>query len=243
MRGQLPHRCSTSSAALVFLPLVDLVAALCRRLLPDRPVADDPGKPRHLDPNVLDTPSEALGCAMRETLHIGDRVADMLRQALDVFEKSATARLVKDDRERRQRGRPAATRRSSSTSSRSRSTEMSEEESQRYVEILTFTTNLEHVGDIIDKNLMELAAKKIKNRYTFSRRGPGRDARLPCPRDGEPAAGLQRLHDARPRAGAPAGRREDGDARGRSARRRQPLRAPARGPAGIDRDQLDPSST
>jgi phosphate:Na+ symporter len=49
--------------------------------------------------------------------------------------------------------------------------EMSEEESQRYLEILTFTTNLEHVGDIIDKNLMELAAKKIKNRYAFSPEG------------------------------------------------------------------------
>jgi phosphate:Na+ symporter len=48
---------------------------------------------------------------------------------------------------------------------------MSDEESQRYVEIITFTTNLEHVGDIIDKNLMELAAKKIKNRYTFSPEG------------------------------------------------------------------------
>ena len=49
--------------------------------------------------------------------------------------------------------------------------EMSDEESQRYVEIITFTTNLEHVGDIIDKNLMELAAKKIKNRYAFSAEG------------------------------------------------------------------------
>jgi phosphate:Na+ symporter len=39
------------------------------------------------------------------------------------------------------------------------------------VEILTFTTNLEHIGDIIDKNLMELAGKKIKNRYSFSAEG------------------------------------------------------------------------
>ena len=43
-------------------------------------------------------------------------------------------------------------------------TELGEDEGRRYVEILTFTTNLEHIGDIIDKNLMELAAKKIKNR-------------------------------------------------------------------------------
>src|SRR5436305_13420391 len=49
--------------------------------------------------------------------------------------------------------------------------DLGEEESRRYIEILTFTTNLEHVGDIIDKNLMELAAKKIKNRYAFSAEG------------------------------------------------------------------------
>jgi phosphate:Na+ symporter len=48
---------------------------------------------------------------------------------------------------------------------------MSEVDSRRYVEILTFTTNLEHIGDIIDKNLMELAAKKIKNKLHFSAEG------------------------------------------------------------------------
>jgi phosphate:Na+ symporter len=49
--------------------------------------------------------------------------------------------------------------------------EMSDDESRRFVEILTFTTNLEHVGDIIDKNLMELAAKKIRRQASFSPEG------------------------------------------------------------------------
>ena len=75
-------------ASLVFLPLVDAVAWACRKLLPDRPVTDDPGKPRHLDPNVLDSPAEALACALRETLNLGDKVADMLRQTIDVFERN-----------------------------------------------------------------------------------------------------------------------------------------------------------
>jgi phosphate:Na+ symporter len=48
---------------------------------------------------------------------------------------------------------------------------MSEEESRRHVEILTFTTNLEHIGDIIDKNLMDLASKKIKKGAAFSPEG------------------------------------------------------------------------
>ena len=49
--------------------------------------------------------------------------------------------------------------------------ELDEPESRRAVEILTFTTNLEHVGDIVDRNLMELAAKKMKHRLRFSPAG------------------------------------------------------------------------
>jgi hypothetical protein len=48
---------------------------------------------------------------------------------------------------------------------------MDQEDSRRYAETLIFTTNLEHIGDIIDKNLMELAAKKIKKHYAFSPEG------------------------------------------------------------------------
>ena len=40
---------------------------------------------------------------------------------------------------------------------------LSEGEAKRLSDILAFAINLEHVGDIIDKNLMELAAKRIKN--------------------------------------------------------------------------------
>jgi phosphate:Na+ symporter len=42
---------------------------------------------------------------------------------------------------------------------------------KRGIDVITFTTNLEHIGDIIDKNLMELAAKKIKNKLRFSDEG------------------------------------------------------------------------
>jgi phosphate:Na+ symporter len=39
------------------------------------------------------------------------------------------------------------------------------------MEIVSFTINLEHIGDIIDKNLCELATKKIKRRCQFSPEG------------------------------------------------------------------------
>jgi phosphate:Na+ symporter len=48
---------------------------------------------------------------------------------------------------------------------------LDEREGRRAMEIVSFTINLEHIGDIIDKNLCELAAKKIKRRYQFSPEG------------------------------------------------------------------------
>jgi len=153
----------------VFLPLIDPMARLCRRLLPDRPVTEDPAKPRHLDPQVLDTPAEALACAMRETLYLGDRVGDMLRETMAVFERND------------EKGMRAIANQDNTVDHLYESiklylvkisrNDLGEEESRRYIEILSFTTNLEHIGDIIDKNLMDLAAKKIKNRWAFSAEG------------------------------------------------------------------------
>ena len=48
---------------------------------------------------------------------------------------------------------------------------LDEREGRRAMEIVSFAINLEHIGDIIDKNLCELAAKKIKRRYQFSPEG------------------------------------------------------------------------
>jgi phosphate:Na+ symporter len=48
---------------------------------------------------------------------------------------------------------------------------LDEREGRRAMEIVSFTINLEHIGDIVDKNLCELAGKKIKRRYQFSADG------------------------------------------------------------------------
>ena len=163
------HTAFNVLASLIFLPLVDVVAWACRRLLPDKPMPNDPGKPRHLDPNVLDSPAEALGCALRETLNLGDRVADMLRQTIDVLERNdpkAVKAIEAADNAVDQLYE--AIKLYLVQVSRN---ELGEEDGKRYVEILTFTTNREHIGDIIDKNLMELATKKIRNRYAFSTEG------------------------------------------------------------------------
>jgi phosphate:Na+ symporter len=48
---------------------------------------------------------------------------------------------------------------------------LDDRDGRRAMEIISFSINLEHIGDIIDKNLMEVALKKIKHKYQFSKEG------------------------------------------------------------------------
>ncbi|MCP8940809.1 Na/Pi cotransporter family protein [Alsobacter sp. SYSU M60028] len=161
------HTAFNVLVALLFLPFTGLVARLCERMIPDAPA--DGSAPRHLDPNLLGSPSEALACAMREALEMGNQVAAMLRRVLDALESSdlRVARDIErmDDRvdtqfEAIKLYLVQITR-----------AEMRDDESRRAVEILSFTTNLEHIGDIIDKNLMELVGKKVRKGMAFSPEG------------------------------------------------------------------------
>src|SRR4029453_12544928 len=53
----------------------------------------------------------------------------------------------------------------------SREDGLSETDARRCSDILAFTINLEHAGDILDKSLREIAAKKIKYKLSFSDEG------------------------------------------------------------------------
>jgi phosphate:Na+ symporter len=48
---------------------------------------------------------------------------------------------------------------------------LDDQEGKRAMEIISFAINLEHIGDIVDRNLCELAAKKIKRKIEFSAEG------------------------------------------------------------------------
>jgi phosphate:Na+ symporter len=164
------HLLFNLAIAVVFIFLVKPAAALLQRLVPSREAAaDDPGRPRYLDRAAMDTPSVALTCAARETLHMGDIVEEMLRlsmTALVTDDRKLVAEIERMDNavdnlhEAIKLYVTAVTRES-----------LGEEDGRRATDILVFTTNLEHIGDIIDKNLMELAAKKIKNKRRFSEDG------------------------------------------------------------------------
>jgi phosphate:Na+ symporter len=155
--------------ALAFIGPLNAVAWLLVRMLPEQKAKPDTAAPLYLDETAFDTPSVALACAARETLHMGDIVETMLRQSMTA--------LMTDDRK-------LVTDLSRMDNTVDRLDEaiklyvtkitresLDERDGRRAMEIISFTINLEHIGDIIDKNLMELAAKKIKHKYQFSKEG------------------------------------------------------------------------
>jgi phosphate:Na+ symporter len=163
------HTAFNLALGLAFILLTDVVARLCARLLPDLPVEADPERPRHLDRTTLESPSLALACAAREALRMGDLIETMLRDSFDVFRSNDRQKLI------------ALQRMEHSVDKLHEAiklfvTDVSREplnpgESRRSAEILGFTTNLEHIGDIIDKSLLELAEKKTRLQLRFSSEG------------------------------------------------------------------------
>ena len=155
--------------AIVFLPLVGPAARLVESLLPEHLRVEDPGTARYLDATALGTPPLAIAAAARETLRMGDTLERMLRDTLKVFETDDRnlAQAVSRNDDIVDKLHEAIKLYLTQVSQEN----MGETESRRAMEIIAFTTNLEHVGDIIDKNLIELATKKIKNRLRFSEEG------------------------------------------------------------------------
>ena len=137
-------------------------------LLPERETQADPSAPLYLDETAIDTPALALACAASETLHLGDHVETMLRKAMTalmtndrklVGEVSRMDNVVDRLDEAIKLYVTRVTRES-----------LDDREGRRAMEIISFAINLEHIGDIIDKNLMELAVKKIKHKFSSRRR-------------------------------------------------------------------------
>ncbi len=155
--------------ALIFLPLTGVAARILEKLVKEAPAQGGEVKLSHLDDALLDRPQLALAGATREVMRLADLVEVMLRETIGTFEASDSRRRqeisrIDDQVDALQEAvKLYLTRLTRGT--------LTEEESRRCFDLILFTTNLEHAGDIIDKGLLELAAKKQKARASFSPEG------------------------------------------------------------------------
>jgi phosphate:Na+ symporter len=164
------HTLFNVALAIIFIGLLDPLARLCVRLLPSSAIADHPGRPQYINAAALGTPSIALADAAREVLRMVDVVESMLRMFLNALQnddRKLLSQLAQMDDTLDQLHNAVKLH----LTAISREEGLCEADAKRCSDILAFTINLEHIGDILDKSLREIAAKKIKQRLSFSPEG------------------------------------------------------------------------
>ena len=163
------HTLFNLALAAVFLPMIGLMERLVTRMLPEAAGGEGPIEPRYLDPQAIEKPAVAIAGATREALRMADTVETMLRGIGEVL-RSDDPKLLEalgklDDeidtlQEAIKLYLAKVTRHP-----------LEEDDARRCAEILAFTTNLEHIGDIVDKGLLDIAQKKMRRKLTFSEPG------------------------------------------------------------------------
>ena len=155
--------------SLVFLPFASVAARAIEAVVPPDHQADNPFKTRYLDERALDQPSLALGQATREALRMADVVQGMLRDVTAVFRDNDQELL--EDVERRDDQVDFLEREIKLFLTRLGREAMGPDLSRKEIALISIIGNLENIGDIIDKNLMELARKKLYHGRRFSDAG------------------------------------------------------------------------
>lgn len=151
-----------------FIGFTQWVAKWVARLLP-KPAAAQGGRPHHLDASALATPSLAISFAVREALYQADVVETMLLGVMDVIRKNdedLSQRLRRMDDEVDQLY--SSIKYYLTKISRD---DLGEEESRRWADIVSFTINMEQIGDIVERILQDIEEKKIKKGREFSEAG------------------------------------------------------------------------
>ncbi|XGV97719.1 MAG: Na/Pi cotransporter family protein [Leptolyngbya sp. BL-A-14] len=150
--------------AMLFVPFADRLTDLATRFLPEPERSKKKALP-YLDPEALTLPAVALGQAMREVLRMADLATEMLQLSIQAFE-DGTKDLPKrigtlddqlDDLESAIKHYLMQL----------NDETLNEEQARRELSLLHISTELEAIGDIVDRQLMRLARRKRRKQITF----------------------------------------------------------------------------
>lgn len=163
------HLSFNLAVGVVFINLTGMVGAWVSRLLPKPDRATLAGRPHHLDPTALATPSLAISCAAREALHQADIVETMMLGVLTVI-RNNDLKLAEELRRMDDTVDELYSAIKYYLTKISREA-LAEEESRRWTDIISFTINMEQIGDIIERVLIDIEDKKISKGRSFSEAG------------------------------------------------------------------------
>ena len=163
------HLAFNTIVAVVCIGLTGKVAWLVTKVLPVQVASPSTSRPHHLDASALTTPSLAISCAAREALHQADVVETMLIGLQQVWQTD-DQKLAQDLRKLDDEVDDLYSAIKYYMTKISRA-ELDEHEGRRWTDIISFTINMEQVGDLIERVLQDVEDKKIKKGRQFSSAG------------------------------------------------------------------------
>jgi phosphate:Na+ symporter len=155
--------------AVLFIGFTQWVAKWVEKFLPQQANDTVAGRQRHLDATALATPSLAISCAVRESMHQADVVENMLLGALNVI-KNNDRKLAQELRQMDDTVDELYSDIKYYLTKISREA-LGENEARRWTDIISFTINMEQIGDIIERVIQDIEDKKIAPGREFSEAG------------------------------------------------------------------------
>lgn len=152
--------------ALVMLPLLDPLASLLKRILPEPAPGTDPSEPLYLDTAAREVPEVALGGAAREVLRLADTLERMLTGARDAL--SSTDRKQSDAVRDLDDVLDGLNRAVNAYLTAFDPDDLGDEDRARMHQLLTFSMNIEQAGDVVDRALLQHNQKRIRRGAALS---------------------------------------------------------------------------
>ncbi|KJR96289.1 MAG: Na/Pi cotransporter [Peptococcaceae bacterium BRH_c4a] len=155
--------------AVVFLPFIKQFGQLLVKIVPEKREDRDAFKTRYLDIKLISTPAIALGLATKEINRTFDYVYDMTRDILVMIEKN-DASILRQMAKKEDRVDILFKEISEYLTNVLRQPH-SKQEFLKCMGLINIVNDLEHIGDIIEKNVTYLAQCKMDSPRAFSEEG------------------------------------------------------------------------
>lgn len=162
------HTLFNIAIALLFLPFTPQFAFILEKIIPDR-LKEKDFKPLYLDQRLITTPSIALGLAAKEISHLWDYILEMTKNIAKVFENNDSLLLYQINKEEDKVD--TLYKETSQYLTDILRQPLEKREFLKCMGFINIINDLEHIGDIIEKNITAMAQGKIEGRRTFSEDG------------------------------------------------------------------------
>jgi phosphate:Na+ symporter len=161
------HSIFNATCALLFLPLISQIARFVYWLVPDKPLPEvEEIQPKYLSDLLFHTPSLALDAARHEIKRLGKRV--------DLMNTAMLPAVMTGDRESLQAVREmdeevdVLYKHIVNYLGEVSKMQLNEYQTQKMLKLMAAVNDLEHIGDVIEVNLVELGEQRIKQGFKIS---------------------------------------------------------------------------